>query len=69
MAARVIGLEIAGVDMLESATGPKIMEVNSSPGLEGVEKATQVDVAGTIIDHAVKFAEAQRSGWSKKRLI
>jgi ribosomal protein S6--L-glutamate ligase len=50
-AARVLGLRVAGVDMIESAEGPMVMEVNSSPGLEGVEKATGVDVAGAIIEH------------------
>jgi ribosomal protein S6--L-glutamate ligase len=50
-AARVLGLRVAGVDMIESAEGPMVMEVNSSPGLEGVEKATGVDVAGSIIEH------------------
>jgi ribosomal protein S6--L-glutamate ligase len=46
-----MGLTVAGVDMLEGDDGPKIMEVNSSPGLEGIERATGVDVAGAIIDH------------------
>lgn len=50
-AARVLGLRLAGVDMIESAEGPMIMEVNSSPGLEGIQKTTGVDVAGAIIDH------------------
>lgn len=49
-AARVLGLRVAGVDMLESRQGPMIMEVNSSPGLEGVTRATGVDVAGAIIE-------------------
>jgi ribosomal protein S6--L-glutamate ligase len=49
-AARVLGLRIAGVDLIESKDGPMVMEVNSSPGLEGVQKATEVDVAGTIIE-------------------
>ncbi|MBU0945868.1 MAG: RimK family alpha-L-glutamate ligase [Proteobacteria bacterium] len=49
--AQIMGLRIAGVDMLESNTGPQIMEVNSSPGLEGIEGCTQLDIAGTIIDH------------------
>ncbi|MFM1918727.1 MAG: Ribosomal protein modification protein [Candidatus Hydrogenedentota bacterium] len=48
-AAQIIGLTVAGVDMLESDEGPQVMEVNSSPGLEGIEKATGVDVAGEII--------------------
>jgi len=50
-AAQIMGLRVAGVDMLESATGPQIMEVNSSPGLEGIEGATGLDVAGAVIDH------------------
>ena len=45
-----MGLRVAGVDMLESADGPSVMEVNSSPGLEGIETATKLDVAGAIID-------------------
>lgn len=48
-AAQIMGLRVAGVDMLEGADGPQIMEVNSSPGLEGIEKATEVDVAGEVI--------------------
>jgi ribosomal protein S6--L-glutamate ligase len=50
-AAQIIGLRIAGVDMLEGADGPAIMEVNSSPGLQGIEAATGIDVAGEIIDY------------------
>lgn len=50
-AAQIMGLRVAGVDMLESKAGPQIMEVNSSPGLEGIEGCTQLDIAGTIIDH------------------
>ena len=49
-AARVLGLNIAGVDLLEGNDGPLVLEVNSSPGLEGIEKASQVNVAGNIID-------------------
>ncbi len=48
-AAKAMSLSIAGVDMLQSNTGPKIMEVNSSPGLEGIESATGKDIANTII--------------------
>jgi len=50
-AAQIMGLRVAGVDMLEGADGPKVMEVNSSPGLEGIEGATGLDVAGAIIDY------------------
>ena len=50
-AAQIMGLRIAGVDMLEAKSGPQIMEVNSSPGLEGIEGCTQLDIAGTVIDY------------------
>ena len=53
-AAQIMGLRVAGVDMLEASTGPQIMEVNSSPGLEGIEKSTKVDVAGAIIEEIEK---------------
>jgi ribosomal protein S6--L-glutamate ligase len=58
-AARVMGLEVAGVDMLEARTGPKIMEVNSSPGFEGLEAATGRDIARLYVQHAVEFADAR----------
>jgi len=48
-AAKVLGLGVAGVDMLQSKNGPLIMEVNSSPGLEGIEAATGKDIAKSII--------------------
>ena len=50
-AAQVMGLEVAGVDLLRSRKGPLVLEVNSSPGLEGIEGASGVDVAGAIIEH------------------
>lgn len=50
-AAQLMGLNVAGVDMLEGEKGPKIMEINSSPGLEGIEKATKLDVAGAIVEY------------------
>jgi ribosomal protein S6--L-glutamate ligase len=49
--AQIMGLKVAGVDMLEGNEGPLVMEVNSSPGLEGIESATKLDVAGAIIDY------------------
>lgn len=49
-AAQIIGLRVAGVDMLEGDDGPQVMEVNSSPGLEGIETVTGIDVAGSIIE-------------------
>jgi len=59
-AAQIMGLRLAGVDMLEGNDGPMIMEVNSSPGLEGIETATELDIAGTIIEYIqyqVRFTE------------
>ncbi|MCR9200872.1 MAG: RimK family alpha-L-glutamate ligase [Planctomycetaceae bacterium] len=50
-AAQILGLGVAGVDLLEGKDGPQVMEVNSSPGLEGIEQCTQLDVAGVIIDY------------------
>ena len=50
-AARMLGLSISGVDLLQSERGPLIMEVNSSPGLEGIENATKKDIAGSIIKY------------------
>ncbi len=50
-AAQIMGLRVAGVDMLEGKDGPQIMEVNSSPGLEGIEKCTGLDVAGAVIEY------------------
>lgn len=52
-AAQVLGLEVAGVDLLESSSGPKVVEVNSSPGFEGLEHATGHDIAGAIIERAI----------------
>jgi ribosomal protein S6--L-glutamate ligase len=54
-AAHVLGLRLAGVDLLESASGPRLLEVNSSPGFEGMEQATGEDVAGAIVDQALKL--------------
>ncbi len=55
-AAKVMGLNVAGVDLLRSSRGPLVMEVNSSPGLEGIENASGKDVAGTIIEFIEKNA-------------
>lgn len=55
-AAKTIGLDLAGVDLLRSDHGPKVLEVNSSPGLEGIEKTSQKDVASLIFDHVEKRA-------------
>ena len=58
-ASRVLGLGVAGVDMLRSKRGPLVLEVNSSPGLEGIEAATGVDVADCIVSHVVELAQAR----------
>lgn len=59
-AMRVMGLQLGGVDMLESERGPKVVEINSSPGFEGLERWTGVDIASAIIDYAVSFARSQK---------
>ena len=64
-AAKILGLRVAGVDMLRSNHGPVIMEVNSSPGLEGIEKSSRKDVAGAIIEHLEKNA---KPGKTKDRI-
>jgi ribosomal protein S6--L-glutamate ligase len=55
-AAKAMGLRVAGVDLLRSNHGPVVMEVNSSPGLEGIEKTTEIDVADRIIEYIEKNA-------------
>jgi ribosomal protein S6--L-glutamate ligase len=60
-AARTLGLNVAGVDLLRSNHGPVVMEVNSSPGLEGIEKATGKDIAGLIIGFIEKNAKPHRT--------
>ena len=56
-AAQIMGLRVAGVDMLEGRDGPQIMEVNSSPGLEGIETCTQLDIAGSIVDYIAAMVD------------
>jgi len=60
-AARTMGLNCCGVDILRSHHGPVVMEVNSSPGLEGIETATRKDVAGMIIEFIEKSAKPNRT--------
>ncbi len=61
-AARAMGLRVAGVDIIRSNRGPLVLEVNSSPGLNGIEEATGKDIAGMIIDYIEKgIASGQRS--------
>lgn len=59
-AAKALGLDIAGVDMLRSSRGPLVIEVNASPGLEGIEKATGVDVAGAVIKFVASREKSRR---------
>jgi ribosomal protein S6--L-glutamate ligase len=59
-AAKVLGLQVAGVDIMESNQGPMIIEVNSSPGFEGIEKATGINVAETIIKHVKRVLRKNR---------
>lgn len=60
-AAQIIGLNVSGVDIIRSKRGPLVIEVNSSPGLEGIEKATQKDVAGAIIEYIEKNAKPNKN--------
>jgi len=68
-AARVMGLEVCGVDMLEGRDGPKILEINSSPGLEGIERTSGVDVGGAIIAHAERFFERRKEQRRRRDLV
>jgi ribosomal protein S6--L-glutamate ligase len=61
-AAKSMGLNVCGVDMLRANHGPVVMEVNSSPGLEGVEKATGLDIASKIIEYIEKHAKPGATG-------
>jgi ribosomal protein S6--L-glutamate ligase len=63
--AQKLGLRVAGVDMLRSNHGPVVMEVNSSPGLEGIEQSSGKDVAGAIVEYLEKHA---RPGKTKDRI-
>lgn len=60
-AARIIGLNVAGVDLLRTPQGPMVLEVNSSPGIEGIETASGVDVAGSILDFIKSHARPHRT--------
>ncbi|MFC2992925.1 MULTISPECIES: 30S ribosomal protein S6--L-glutamate ligase [Halomonas] len=66
-AAKAMGLGVAGVDLLRSNHGPVIMEVNSSPGLQGIESATGKDIAGLIIEHIEKNAAPNRKAPPKPK--
>jgi len=64
-AAKVIGLGVAGVDLIQSARGPLILEVNSSPGLEGIEAASGIDIAGKIIENIAKKQKRHKAALAK----
>ena len=66
-AAKSMGLGVCGVDMIESKRGPLVMEVNSSPGLEGIEKATSIDIAGKIMDYIEKNVTPDDGVTKRKR--
>jgi ribosomal protein S6--L-glutamate ligase len=59
-AAKILGLNVAGVDLMRSNHGPVVLEVNSSPGLEGIETATGIDVAGKVIEFIENNAGSRR---------
>ena len=60
-AARAMGLNVAGVDLIRSNHGPLVLEVNSSPGIEGIEEASHVDVAGLVIEFIERHARPGRT--------
>jgi ribosomal protein S6--L-glutamate ligase len=68
-AAKAMGLGVCGVDMIPSARGPLVMEVNSSPGLEGIEKSTGIDIASKIMDYIEKNVQHPSEQKTKKRRI
>ena len=68
-AAKAMGLGVCGVYMIPSSRGPLVMEVNSSPGLEGIEKSTKLDIAGKIMDYIEANVTPQSSEPKKKRKI
>ncbi|MCW9026977.1 MAG: RimK family alpha-L-glutamate ligase, partial [Thiovulaceae bacterium] len=68
-AAKAMGLGVCGVDMIPSKRGPLVMEVNSSPGLEGIEKSTGLDIASKIMDYIEKNVTPPSSDAKKKKRI
>jgi ribosomal protein S6--L-glutamate ligase len=60
--ARILGLGVAGVDLIRSDRGPLVLEVNSSPGLEGIEAVTGIDVAGAVVEHVAARGAANERG-------
>jgi len=68
-AAKAMGLGVCGVDMIESARGPLVMEVNSSPGLEGIETSTGIDIASKVMEYIEKNLAPRCEITTKKRKI
>jgi ribosomal protein S6--L-glutamate ligase len=66
-AAKILGLNVAGVDLMRSNHGPVVLEVNSSPGLEGIEGATRVDVASKVIEYIESHAEVKATNRARKK--
>lgn len=66
-AAGVLGLGIAGVDLIRAKRGPLVLEVNASPGLEGIEQATGIDIAGRIVDYVAALSETRTAPLSRRR--
>ena len=56
-----MGLQVAGVDLLESKEGPRVIEINSSPGFEGLEAATGRNIAMEILSYALAYAESRKA--------
>jgi len=67
-AAKAMDLKVAGVDILRAESGPKIIEINSSPGLEGVEGATGKDIAGMIIEYIERCVAERKAGKKQKKM-
>lgn len=69
VATKAMGLSVAGVDLLQSERGPLVLEVNSSPGLQGIERATKKDIAGIIVDFVIGKVKKQRANKSTRKKI
>ncbi len=67
-AAKSMGLGVCGVDMIPSSRGPLVMEVNSSPGLEGIEKSTGIDIAGKIMDYIESSVQPKTPTTTRRRI-
>ncbi len=68
-AAKTLGVEVAGVDIIESKSGPLILEVNSSPGFEGIEAATGLNIAGMIVKYVSARARRMNKGKTKRKPV